>query len=90
MNILTCKPPPRQCLILVNRHVIAANRKSGDRKPPLSVKTYKTNDYTDSVSILGTDGEEACRLVYSPDRPLSCGATIWIEVDNADRVIING
>ena len=23
----------------------------------------------------------ASRVVYSPDKPLSCGATVWIETD---------
>jgi hypothetical protein len=29
--------------------------------------------------ILGHDGKEAARIIYSPDKPLSCGAKVWIE-----------
>lgn len=26
-------------------------------------------------------GEVVARVVYSPDKPLSCGARVWIETD---------
>lgn len=60
--------------IHVNQHVIKANRKNGTDDPPLTVKTYKSNTKARSVEIDGP-----CRVVYSPDKPLSCGATVWIE-----------
>ena len=64
-------------VIHVNQHVIKSNRKTGERKPPLTVKTYKSNDYTKSVVINGP-----CRVIYSPDKPLPCGATVWIETES--------
>ena len=60
--------------IHINQHVIKKNRKHGSRDPVISVKTYKRNDYSNTVDITGP-----CRVVYSPDKPLSCGATVWIE-----------
>ncbi len=48
-----------------------------DRVPVLTVKTYKTNKYADSVTILGPS-----KVVYSPDKPLSCGARVWIETES--------
>lgn len=61
-------------VIHVNQHVIRANRKTGEREPVLTCKTYKGNQYARSVTINGP-----CRIIYSPDKPLSCGATVWIE-----------
>jgi hypothetical protein len=62
--------------IHINQHIIKRNKKTGEREPVITVKTYKSNDYASSVEILGTS-----RLIYSPDKPLSCGATVWIETD---------
>ena len=61
-------------IIHVNQHVIKANRKAGSVNPPLTVKTYKDTRYGSSVEIIGPS-----RVVYSPDKPLSCGAHVWIE-----------
>lgn len=61
-------------IIHVNQHVIKSNAKSGERKPTLVVKTYKSNNYASEVEILGPS-----KIVYSPDKPLSCGAKVWIE-----------
>jgi hypothetical protein len=63
-------------IIHVNQHVIRANAKNGANDPVLTVKTYKSNTYATSVHIKGES-----RVVYSPDKPLSCGAKVWIETD---------
>ena len=60
--------------IHINQHIIRRNKKTGEREPVITVKTYKSNDYASSVEILGTS-----RVIYSPDKPLSCGAKVWIE-----------
>ena len=62
--------------IHVNQHKIRSNHKSGNREAVLTVKTYKSNDYWHEAIIDGP-----CRVVYSPDKPLSCGARVWIETD---------
>ncbi len=64
-------------VIHVNQHVIRANKKSDKRDPVLTVKNYKANQYASEVKIDGP-----CRVVYRPDRPMSCGATVWIETDS--------
>lgn len=61
-------------IIHVNQHVIKSNSKTGERQPVLTVKTYKSNTYAHTVEINGPS-----RVVYSPDKPLSCGAKVWIE-----------
>lgn len=55
-------------------HVIRKNQKKDERNPTITVKTYKTNTYAHEVDILGPS-----KVVYSPDKPLSCGARLWIE-----------
>jgi hypothetical protein len=69
-------------IIHVNQHVIRANSKTGERNPVLTCKTYKSNDYAKRVEILDDDGEVTATVVYSPDKPLSCGAKVWIETNN--------
>jgi hypothetical protein len=60
--------------IHVNQHVIRANTKTGAHDAPISVKTSRGNIRCHRVEIHG-----ASTLVYSPSRPLSCGARLWIE-----------
>lgn len=67
--------------IHINQHVIKANAKSGDRNPVITVKTSKSNQYAHAVHIMG-----GSTVVYSPDKPLSCGAKVWIET-NAEVVL---
>jgi|TARA_R100001129_G_scaffold130525_1_gene92364 hypothetical protein len=62
--------------IHVNQHVIRKNHKTGERNPCLTVKTYKNNTYANTVEIKG-----ASKVIYSPDKPLPCGAKVWIETD---------
>ena len=69
--------------IHVNQHKIRSNRKTGDREPVLTVKTYKDNTYCHEVLIEGP-----CRVIYSPDKPLSCGARVWIETEENVRCIL--
>jgi len=61
-------------IVHVNQHVVKSNSKTGERKPVLTVKTYKSNTYAHEVSINGP-----CKVIYRPDKPLSCGAKVWIE-----------
>ncbi len=59
--------------IHVNQHNIKANAK-GASLPVLTVKTYRYNTKCNRVEILGSS-----TVVYSPDKPLACGAKVWIE-----------
>ena len=70
-------------IVHINQHVIRSNAKTGEREPVITVKTYKSNDYAHAVTIDGP-----CKIVYSPDKPLSCGAKVWIETES--EVQING
>lgn len=63
-------------IIHVNQHIIKKNRKTGSKEPVITIKNYKSNSYTKKVRINGS-----CTIIYSPDQPLSCGATVWIEIE---------
>ena len=69
-------------IIHVNQHVIKANRKHGRTDPVITVKTYKDTRYGRVVDILAADGTVVASVVYRPDKPLACGAHVWIETQN--------
>lgn len=60
--------------IHVNQHVIRSNKRHGSSEPPICIRTSKGVQYCSHVRIDGPS-----ELVYSPDKPLSCGARLWIE-----------
>tara|TARA_R110000803_G_scaffold74903_6_gene139159 strand:+ start:10907 stop:11146 length:240 start_codon:yes stop_codon:yes gene_type:complete len=75
-------------IIHVNQHKVKSNTKNNTEEPVLTCKTYKTNTYTNEVVIYGQDGLEAARVVYSPNKTLSCGARVWIETQNKVDTVI--
>jgi len=68
--------------IHVNQHVIRRNHATGEREPVLTVKTYKSNTYCHAVNI---DGPST--VIYSPDKPLECGARVWIETESPVHIV---
>jgi len=64
-------------VIHVNQHVIKKNRKTGANDPVLTCKTYKSNTYAHEITIDGPS-----KIVYRPNKPLSCGAHVWIETES--------
>ena len=64
-------------VVHVNQHIIRRNSKTGERKPVITVKTYRSNKYANEVLITGD-----CKVIYSPDKPLSCGAKVWVETES--------
>ncbi len=69
-------------LIHVNQHVIKSNRKNKVEEPVLTVKTYKSNTYAHEVNIKGNS-----KVVYNPNKPLSCGAHVWIETQSEVEIV---
>ena len=63
-------------IVHVNVHRIRAKDPQ-----PLTVKTYKTNTPASEADIV-VDGVVVARIVYRPDKPLSCGARVWIETEH--------
>ena len=85
-------------VIHVNQHKIKSNHKTGNREPVLTVKTHKKkksgasynktysqNDYCHEAYIDGP-----CRVIYSPDKPLPCGARVWIETEEDVKCLTRG
>ena len=68
--------------IHINQHNIRRNKSTGYNEPVITVKTYKSNDYGHRVQVNGP-----CTIVYSPDKPLSCGAKVWIETESDVTVV---
>ena len=68
--------------IHVNQHNIRANKKNGTDLPIVTVKRGKQNMYGHVVEIEGPSV-----VVYSPDKPLSCGAHVWVETLSVVRVL---
>lgn len=64
-------------IVHVNQHVIRSNTKHGTDEPVLTVKRGRSNEYAHEVEIMGPS-----RIVYSAQKPLSCGARVWIETEN--------
>lgn len=62
--------------IHINQHIIRANAKKGESNPPVTVKTYKDNTKCHEAEILGPS-----KVIYSPDKPLDCGARVWVETE---------
>lgn len=69
-------------IIHVNQHAIRRNIKAEKPEPVLTVKTYKSNTYAHEVDIKGPS-----KIVYSPHKPLSCGARVWIETEAEVEVL---
>ena len=69
-------------IVHVNQHVIKSNRKHKVEEPVLTVKTYKSNTYAHEVNIKGDS-----KVVYSPNKPLPCGAHVWIETQSEVEIV---
>lgn len=68
--------------IHVNQHKIKANKKHNLNDPVLTIKTSKSNTYCHEVRIKGPSS-----VVYKPDKPLSCGAKVWVETESDIEII---
>lgn len=66
--------------VVINRHIVKANRKClpEDRDPPIRVSRGKHGKpkYYDTFVI-----DDHTTLMYRPDEPMPCGATVYLEID---------
>lgn len=69
-------------IIHVNQHNIKFNSKNDECRPVITVKTYKSNTYGHEAKIDGP-----CKIIYRPNKPLSCGAKVWIETKNNVEIV---
>ena len=68
-------------IIHVNQHKIRSNTKNKTDIPVLTIKTYKDNTYAHEAILRSKSGDVLGRVIYSPHKPLSCGARVWVEID---------
>jgi len=71
-----------RAIIHVNQHHIRANKKDGGNRPVITIKRGRRNDYAHAVRINGPS-----ELVYSPEKPLSCGARVWLKTTAEVEII---
>ncbi|MDJ0680248.1 MAG: hypothetical protein QNJ18_10340 [Xenococcaceae cyanobacterium MO_167.B52] len=66
----------KKTIIHINGNHIKQNNKRGvkDRKPVIVIRG-KQKVYANRLEI-----PYPCRIVYQPEKPLRCGAKVWIEV----------
>jgi hypothetical protein len=72
-------------IIHVNMHVIRRNKKLGTNDPVLTIKQGKLNRYAHEVIICGPS-----KVIYSPEKPLSCGARVWISTESNVTLVGEG
>lgn len=60
--------------IHVNQHMIRQNRKTGEQNNVITVQWRNKSYPAKKIQICGPS-----EAVYSPDKPLSCGAHVWVE-----------
>lgn len=70
-------------VIHINRHIVTRNRKTGTRQPCIAVRCGRSGkaEYDQEVELVDSQGKAVAKFVYSPDKPLKCGAQIWVETD---------
>lgn len=68
-------------IIHINRNIIQQNEKHGRKLPVCRIDMDGKTWYGSRIEILGPS-----EMIYSPDKPRSCGAKLWIETQ-ADVVI---
>lgn len=62
----------------VDKRVIMANLKHGRNDPPITIQTSKGSYKVHEAKIKGPS-----TFVYRPDKPISCGARLWVETTAA-------
>jgi hypothetical protein len=67
--------------IHVRQDRLQQNRKYKTDNPVVTIRSGNHLTYCHEAVIEGI-----CRIVYQPHRPLSCGATLWIELEPMARV----
>ncbi|MEA5536564.1 DNA-binding protein [Crocosphaera sp. XPORK-15E] len=70
--------------IHVNQTEIRDNRKNKTKHPVISVKRGSRSVLCNEVKIPGFG-----RIIYDPEHPKNCGATVWLEVEPHIELQVN-
>jgi hypothetical protein len=68
-------------IIHVRQDRLRHNRKYATNDPVITIRSGNRLTYCHEATIEGN-----CKLVYQPDRPLNCGATLWLEIKPTIKV----
>ena len=71
--------------ICVDRNKIRKNKTKGNMKEGVILIKHGKNKTHSECHYLEIKGP--ARLVYQPNRPLGCGATVWLEVDPSIELV---
>ena len=82
------KRGPRKAIIHVDQKIIRQNLKTGETNPCITVLAGKQNIKVSQVEIYDKAGNRVGRFVYSPNKPLSCGARLWFELDLRNTTMV--
>lgn len=69
-------------LIHVAQDAIRANVKDGGQRPAIILRDHRGATRHSELELVTKDGTVIGRFVYSPNKPLSCGARLWLELDS--------
>lgn len=64
-------------IIHINSHIIRSNINSDVKLPPISVRKTRSGKVISRHFELDIKGP--CKIIYNPNKPLPCGARVWIE-----------
>jgi hypothetical protein len=70
-------------IIHIHQARIRGNIKSKVKLPPIILRTYKGVQYANSIKVNGP-----VEFIYSPDKPLKCGARLYCQCDSNDIEVL--
>lgn len=75
---------PQKTTVNINTNIIRRNIKKSkaEREPAIAVRG-KEKYYVHELEI-----PVPCKIIYNPDKPLACGARVWIEILGFDLDLI--
>jgi hypothetical protein len=74
-------------IIHADTDAIARVKASGDMESCLAIHDATGTRAANEISIYDFDGRHVVSIMFRPDAPLSCGATMWMEVDGGRAVV---
>lgn len=68
-------------IVHVNRNILASNIKHGRNEPGITIRRGRKREYAHEVELTGP-----VRVIHRQEKPLDCGARVWIEAEDAKVV----
>jgi hypothetical protein len=68
-------------IIHVAQDAIRRNAKNGTNEPAIIIRDHRWSRRVHEIELQTPDGKVIGKMIYSPHKPLSCGARLWIELD---------